>query len=72
MASKESKVKSGKNSRIKQYMVWTGDNLTSVYEAPEGALDGAVCLLTTYEYSGTQIIKMKETDSTWVAATMDI
>ena len=66
MASKESKLTSGKNSRIKQYLVYTEGLMTSVYEAPEGVINGAPCLLTTYEYDGdNQITKMKETDATW-------
>jgi hypothetical protein len=45
-----------------------------VYEAPTDAVDGAPCLVTQYAYVGatTRVEKMKESQGTWVSATMDI
>lgn len=45
-----------------------------IYTAPTDAKDGAECTLVQYVYDAatTRIVKMKESYSTWVAATMDV
>ena len=62
-------------SAIKQYIVYDGsDRPTQIYEAASGCLNGESCLLTEYTYSGvsSRVVKMKESVTTWVTATMDI
>lgn len=60
---------------LKQYIAYDGTNrMEYVYEAGTEAIDGAPCIRTQYVYDGAsnRIIKMKETVSVWVSATMDI
>lgn len=74
MATDSAHITTGTKERIKQYIVYTGSNMTTVYEARADAESGATCLVTTYTYVvGTnRVEKMKETVGTWISATMDI
>jgi hypothetical protein len=68
-------VRSFGRQAIKQYIVYDGfDRPTEVYEALSSAENGNQCLLTEYEYDGTssRVIKMRESLTTWVSATMDM
>lgn len=68
-------LKTHQHGLVKQYLTYDGSSrMEFVYEAPADAEDGAPCVKTQYVYSGvsTRIIKMLETVSTWVSATMDV
>ena len=65
----------GGHEYIKSYITYDASSrMEYVYEARANAEDGDPCLRTQYVYDGvsTRITKMKETESTWVSATMDI
>jgi len=68
-------LKTGKHGLIKSYITYDASSrMEYVYEAAAEAIDGQTCLRTQYVYSGvsTRVIKMKETASIWVSATMDV
>lgn len=56
---------------VQTYSIYDGDGrLTSVYEAPTGAIAGTPCLLTQFKYapSSTRVIGTKETVEEWDTA----
>mgnify|MGYP006921347254 CR=1 FL=1 len=67
-SSKTNVLKTGTHELVKSYIEYDGtERMTTVYEAPASALNGAVALKTEYVYDGvsTRIIKMKESESQW-------
>lgn len=69
-------LKTMKHGLMKTFIDYDADGrMVSVYEAPADAEDGAACLLTEYEYDAapsTDVVKMRESASVWVTATMEI
>lgn len=68
-------LKTNAKEGMKMYITYDGTNrMEYVYEAQASARDGDPCLRTQYVYAAltTRIVKMAETQSTWVSATMDI
>lgn len=73
--SETNKLKTMRHSLMKSYTTYDATSrMEYIYEAPADAVNGQACLRTQYVYDAltTNIVKMKETTSTWVTATMDI
>lgn len=70
MSNDTGHLKTGTHEFIKQYLVYTSSNLTTVYEARADAVNGTPCMKTTYTYvAGTnRVEKMKEETATWSSA----
>jgi hypothetical protein len=75
-STKTELIKSQAHELIKQYVALDAyDRPEYIYTAQADATDGAACTRVQYVYASTTsttVVKMKESYSTWVSATMDI